>query len=1068
MRFRTIPVAAFSVIAATVFISFISLTIPIMNAETPESNNNEFLFEWQLLSANNFSSQIRLHPYVLLLVTVPWCGESRSLRRAISLKLAKEQQKYSALKLMFVYRNVDKVLADSIGAKEEITVLCYHHAVSYKYQGSLRVPDILSSVHHLVSLGQEELPLRKISNSEDMEMFLASTDKAVLLLETCGWTPKLLSQLTANKTLQALQVWRGVNKETNRTRVAGGTPKHAVGVEMMIRQVEDGCGMSPWVGKFNAENETSYSRIEDMPTTFEASCSFSEYKKFESFFSKFIAAARDTYLPPQRQRYAFLSDKLLLSPLRVEATDVWSLIISHAGCPGCVMKFKEETSLQDALAMRDQPVTELLEDENSLGPSLPIDKPSIVLFLDRRADSKETVKKSQEALSSFKEFAQQHWKLHTDGQPRKSLRTDKGSAGTYTGRRLVLSSAPNKIIKDKMSVVILKDGKYVNIDDKASELQSGSLHEILTHLLGQKKHSKLSSLAKEAGFQLLSDDIDIQIKDVVSSQTGSLDEVAGSTVNNSPLGEDSEHLQPANVESLVVDNEHKLSVDLASKLAGLVDSHKSFKDPEVDASILVDFKIQASVEADKLESSEHHYNWFTGTFFFSDGNDKFLRSLTNDLVVPSLVIIDPISEQHYVFTGETTWNVSSLATFVDRYLNGSLAPYQRSGPLRKGIQMSQPPFVNLDFREKDSIPSVTTETFSELVIGNDQTDTSNLTNAWHKDVVVLFSTSWCGFCQRMELVVREVYRALEGYVNLVKCDSKSKELCSEDNFNDVISKLPAIYSIDCTLNDCGGILKSTGQREVYPTLLLFPAKKKTAITFNGNMVVTDIIKFLANHGVSSEHLARQKGTLWTEDDIPKDTYSKLSSPREINHVTPTIIDIKSQHQAIQELKEREGSQNLFAGSFIIASERLTGLNPFSQAKILIVSANPDLGFQGLIVNKPISWNHVLGSEDVELLREAPVSFGGPVIHEGRPLVSLTKNSSNIQYPQIIPGVYFLDQIATISRIEEIKAGNQSACDYWFFWGYSGWNWDQLYNEISEGAWEPYEGSIEDLQWPEKS
>ncbi|XP_074294576.1 uncharacterized protein LOC141622440 [Silene latifolia] len=1067
MRFRTVPVAAFSVFAAAVFILS---TLPIINADTPESNK-ELQFQWQLLSAKNFSSQIRLHPHVLLLVTVPWCGESRSLMRAISLKLAKEQQKYSALKLMLVYRNVDKVLADSLGAEKDITVLCYHHAVSYKYQGSLRVQDILSSVHHLVSLVPEELPLSKISNLEDMEMFLTSTDKAVLLLETCGWTSKLLTQLTANKTLQALQVLRGVNKERNITQIAGGTSKNDVGAEMMFCQVEDGCGMTPWAGKFSAENGTSCSRIEDMPTNFEASCSFSEYKKFESFFSKFIAAATDAYLPPQRQRYAFLSDKLLLSPLRVEVSDVWSLIISHGGCLDCVMKLKEETSLQDALAMRDQPVIELLEDENDLGPSLPIDKPSIVLFVDRRADSRETVKKSQEALFAFKEFAQQHWKLHTDGrsskQPKKAHRTEKGSAGTYRSSKLVVSSASNKI-KDKMSVVILKDGKYVKLDDKASELQSGSLHEILTHLLGEKKHSKLSSLAKEAGFQLLSDDIDIQIKDVVSSQTASLDEVAGSTVDNSPSGEDSEHLQHANIESSVDDNEHTLSVDLASKLAGLADSHKSFKDRKVDASILVDFKIQASVEADKLERLEHHYNWFTGSFYFSDGNDKFLRSLTNNLEVPSIVIIDPISEQHYVFSGEATWNFSSLRIIIDRFLNGSLTPYQRSGPLRKVIEMSRPPFVNLDFREKDSIPSVTTDTFSELVIGNGQTDTRNLTNAWHKDVVVLFSSSWCGFCQRMELVVREVYRALKGYVNLIKCDSKSKEVCFEENFNDVILKLPAIYSIDCTLNDCGWILKSAGQREVYPTLLLFPAKKKTAIPFNGNMIVTDVIKFLASHGVSSEHLARQKGTLWTEGIIPKNAYSKSPPPEEINHVRPSIPDIKSQNQAILEPDGKEGSRNLAAGSFLIASERLTGLNPFSQAKILIVGANPDLGFQGLIVNKPISWKHVLVPEDAELLKEAPVSFGGPVIHEGRPLVLLTRNSSNIQHPQVIPGVYFLDQLATINIIKEIKAGNQSACDYWFFWGYSGWSWDQLYNEINEGAWEPYKGSIEDLQWPENS
>ena len=45
----------------------------------------------------------------------------------------------------------------------------------------------------------------------------------------------------------------------------------------------------------------------------------------------------------------------------------------------------------------------------------------------------------------------------------------------------------------------------------SSALLGHSLHEILKHLLEQKKQAKLSLLAKEVGFQLLSNDIDIRI-----------------------------------------------------------------------------------------------------------------------------------------------------------------------------------------------------------------------------------------------------------------------------------------------------------------------------------------------------------------------------------------------------------------------------------------------------------------------------------------------------------------------------------------------------------------------------
>lgn len=122
----------------------------------------------------------------------------------LSQKLGKEQQKYSSFKLMFVNRNVEMALADSLGAAEGITVLFFNHGMSYKYRGILRVQDILSSVDYFMSLVAEDLPLRRIGNSDDLKTFLGSTDKAVILLESCGWTSELLVQNTGNDTVQGM------------------------------------------------------------------------------------------------------------------------------------------------------------------------------------------------------------------------------------------------------------------------------------------------------------------------------------------------------------------------------------------------------------------------------------------------------------------------------------------------------------------------------------------------------------------------------------------------------------------------------------------------------------------------------------------------------------------------------------------------------------------------------------------------------------------------------------------------------------------------------------------------
>lgn len=151
-------------------------------------------FEWRRVTAKNFSSQIRIHPHVLLIVAVPWSGGYRSLTREITKQLSHDEEKFGSLKLMAVYGNHDPALANSLGATEGITILCYHHGTSFKYKGRHRARDILASVGYLMSLAPGQLPLETIANSEALEAFTVSTDKSLLLLESCGWTAYLLSQ----------------------------------------------------------------------------------------------------------------------------------------------------------------------------------------------------------------------------------------------------------------------------------------------------------------------------------------------------------------------------------------------------------------------------------------------------------------------------------------------------------------------------------------------------------------------------------------------------------------------------------------------------------------------------------------------------------------------------------------------------------------------------------------------------------------------------------------------------------------------------------------------------------
>lgn len=165
-------------------------------------------------------------------------------------------------------------------------------------------------------------------------------------------------------------------------------------------------------------------------------------------------------------------------------------------------------------------------------------------------------------------------------------------------------------------------------------------------------------------------------------------------------------------------------------------------------------------------------------------------------------------------------------------------------------------------------------------------------------------------------------------------------------------------------------------------------------------------------------------------------------------------------------KGYETVHSLMAGSILIATDKLLGVHPFQNSKVLIVKADQSVGFQGLIFNKHIRWDSVQELEKgLEFLKEAPLSFGGPLIKHRMPFVILTRQVTKSQYPEIVPGVYFLDQSATINEIEELKSGNHSIADYWFFLGFSSWGWDQLFHEIAQGAWTTGEDSTGHLDWP---
>ena len=133
--------------------------------------------------------------------------------------------------------------------------------------------------------------------------------------------------------------------------------------------------------------------------------------------------------------------------------------------------------------------------------------------------------------------------------------------------------------------------------------------------------------------------------------------------------------------------------------------------------------------------------------------------------------------------------------------------------------------------------------------------------------------------------------------------------------------------------------------------------------------------------------------------------------------------------------------------FLVAMPSIT--DPiFKKSLILICDDNKD-GTMGLIINKPINSDNMLlmQNEDSLYLKNSKIYFGGPV-------------NMDIGFVLHEPG-YFTEETLNISKnlcltsndkvINDIKKNN-GPDNFLFTLGYSGWDKNQLNDEIRNGDW----------------
>ena len=134
------------------------------------------------------------------------------------------------------------------------------------------------------------------------------------------------------------------------------------------------------------------------------------------------------------------------------------------------------------------------------------------------------------------------------------------------------------------------------------------------------------------------------------------------------------------------------------------------------------------------------------------------------------------------------------------------------------------------------------------------------------------------------------------------------------------------------------------------------------------------------------------------------------------------------------------------GSLLVAKPSIIGDVSFNRAVILLVEHSED-GTIGFILNKPLEYSLV--DFIPEIKNEIPVHNGGPV------------EQDNLYYIHTIP--YLIANSIPITNglywgvdFEQVTAGIQSGTitknDIQFFLGYSGWDANQLEQEIEGETW----------------
>lgn len=146
------------------------------------------------------------------------------------------------------------------------------------------------------------------------------------------------------------------------------------------------------------------------------------------------------------------------------------------------------------------------------------------------------------------------------------------------------------------------------------------------------------------------------------------------------------------------------------------------------------------------------------------------------------------------------------------------------------------------------------------------------------------------------------------------------------------------------------------------------------------------------------------------------------------------------------------------GCLLVATEKLDGIPTFKRTVILLLRSgtkNPQEGPFGIIINRPLhkKIKHMKPNNLylATTFADCSLHFGGP-LEASMFLLKAAETSDLAGFEEVIPGVCFGSRNNLDAAGGLIKKGMLKPQDFRFFYGYAGWQLDQLQAEIDSEYW----------------